>query len=298
MAMDQETRSTMAALRALQKTQHLSILTLTESIGPVPSANPNASIDTVRTSDVSTDTPTQTVTPAMLEADLAHYMELFSKLRFSYLEQVTKEKFLRAILGDPPLLVEAQDNIELEAQLVEAKAQLKEQKIESARLVSQIETRARELTLRHEIILEQTNQLSTLPAATSALHASIADLRLQIDPDTTSAATGGGGGPEDNLPLPATLSLLSAEEARLAHLDHQISTLQTTLLPRKTRELERLETELRPLEAKRQASCAAAREAQRRKDAAAGGVADELEERGRWWRGVEAGVRGMLGVKS
>ncbi len=44
--------------------------------------------------------------------------ELFSKLRFSYLEQVTKEKFIRAIVGDPPLVVEHQENVELEASLL------------------------------------------------------------------------------------------------------------------------------------------------------------------------------------
>lgn len=74
--------------------------------------------------------------------------ELFSKLRFSYLEQVTKEKFLRSIVGDPPLIVEPAENSELETQLADIKAVLKEQKSAVAKLVVELETRGRDLALR------------------------------------------------------------------------------------------------------------------------------------------------------
>jgi hypothetical protein len=74
--------------------------------------------------------------------------ELFSKLRFSYLEQVTKEKFLRAIVGDPPQIVEHQDNVELEAKLVDVKAELKAQKTEVSGMVEELEARGRDLSRR------------------------------------------------------------------------------------------------------------------------------------------------------
>ncbi|KAK1761679.1 hypothetical protein QBC33DRAFT_605009 [Phialemonium atrogriseum] len=54
-------------------------------------------------------------TPVSLEADLAHYRELFAKLRFSYVEQMTKEKFIRAVVGDPPMIVAPHENAALEA---------------------------------------------------------------------------------------------------------------------------------------------------------------------------------------
>ena len=73
---------------------------------------------------------------------------MFSKLRFSYLEQVTKEKFLRAIVGDPPLIVEHQENVELEAQLAEVKADLKAQKTDVAGMVEALEAQGRELSRR------------------------------------------------------------------------------------------------------------------------------------------------------
>lgn len=74
--------------------------------------------------------------------------ELFSKLRFSYLEQVTKEKFLRSIVGDPPLIVEPAENAELEAQLKDVKAVLKEQKVGVGRMVAELEARGRDLCRR------------------------------------------------------------------------------------------------------------------------------------------------------
>jgi hypothetical protein len=43
-------------------------------------------------------------------------------------------------------------------------------------------------------------------------------------------------------------------------------------------------------------SLAGAREAKRRKEEASGGVGDDMEERGRWWRGVEAGLRELLDI--
>ena len=72
--------------------------------------------------------------------------ELFSKLRFSYLEQVTKEKFLKAIVGEPPQIVDHQENIELETQLAEVKAVLKAQKEDVANMVQALDEEGRELS--------------------------------------------------------------------------------------------------------------------------------------------------------
>ena len=60
--------------------------------------------------------------------------------------------------------------------------------------------------------------------------------------------------------------------------------------------MDRLQAELVPLEAKRQNSAAAAKEARRRKEAVLGGVQDDLEERGRWWRGSETLLKQMLEI--
>ncbi|MCJ1366078.1 hypothetical protein MMC16_005203 [Acarospora aff. strigata] len=241
-----------------------------------------------RSSDVSAD-PIETPSPASLEADLGHYKELFSKLRFSYLEQVTKEKFLRAIVGDPPLIVDYQENVELEQQLVKTKVELKTQKEEVRLLVAALESRGRELSRRHETIQLQTSQLESLPSDIANLETTLQVLRETLSPSTTDESL--------NLPLPATLSLLSERNTELAELNAQLKTLEHAL-PRKTRELERLESELKPLEFQKQGVTSAAKDARRRKEEALNGQGDDLEARGRWWRGVEAGLRGMLEVES
>jgi len=213
---------------------------------------------------------------------------LFSKLRFSYLEQVTKEKFIRAIVGDPPLVVEHQENVELEETLADSKAALKAQKIEVAELVADLEQKGRELCTRYQTIQLQTTQLRELPEKIEGLQIRIDELKASQQP---------GSSPTLNMPLEKTLTLVEERERERAELDRQLEQLQV-MVPRKTRELERLNAELQPLEAKRLGSTSSAKEAKRRKEEALGGVGDDLEERGRWWRGVETGLKGMLGVES
>ncbi|KAI9703300.1 MAG: hypothetical protein M1836_007866 [Candelina mexicana] len=280
--MEQESTDVQLALSRLQQPQELSIIKLSE-----PLLAELASGEGKRQSDVSADAY-ENATPSSLEADLLHYKELFSKLRFSYLEQVTKEKFLRAIVGDPPLMVEHQENVELEAQLAEVKASLKAQKVEVADMVAELERSGRDLTRRYQKIQLQTAQLESLPEQISDLQATITELQNSQAPVSTN--------PSLSMSLPATLSLLRTREEELAHLNHQLATLQSTL-PRKTRELDRLEAELKPLEVQKLGSTAAAKEARRRKEDGMGGVGDDLEERGRWWRGVEGGLKAALGVE-
>lgn len=78
--------------------------------------------------------------------------ELFSKLRFSYVEQVTKEKFLRAIVGDPPLVVGHNENVELEGQLAEVKAELKSRKEEVRIIIEDMEKMGRDLASREFLL--------------------------------------------------------------------------------------------------------------------------------------------------
>ncbi|PLB52439.1 hypothetical protein P170DRAFT_434201 [Aspergillus steynii IBT 23096] len=235
-----------------------------------------------RNSDVSTlDNPT----PASLEADLTHYKELFSKLRFSYVEQVTKEKFLRAIVGDPPLVVGHNENVELETQSAEVKAELRAHKEEVRVLTEEMEKKGRDLSRRYKNVQLQMAQLSTLPESIENLESTIAGLRAKqvANMDLSSS---------QNLPLPATLSLLSEREAELAALDRQLAAVQNAL-PRKTREAETIERELSVLEKRKSEAVVQAREAKRKKQE---GESDGLEEMGRWYRSAEEVLKGLVGV--
>jgi hypothetical protein len=64
---------------------------------------------------------------------------------------VTKEKFLRAIVGDPPLVVGHNENVELETQLADVKAELKSRKEEARLMIEEMETMGRELARRESL---------------------------------------------------------------------------------------------------------------------------------------------------
>ncbi|KAB2580404.1 hypothetical protein DBV05_g905 [Lasiodiplodia theobromae] len=269
-------------LKSLQKSQDIKIIELSNDVRPQPAKNGD------KRNSAASEMSADDATPASLQADLVHYKELFSKLRFSYVEQVTKEKYLTAITVDPPQFVEPSENVELERELVEVKASLKAQKVEVAEILAELERRGRDLSKRYESIQLRTAQLEALPIDIANLESTIAELQGTQAPHPTN--------PSLSLPLPETMSVLAAKEAELAALDKQLSSLESTV-PRKTRELERLEAELKPLEEKKRNTVQAAREAQRRREAGQAGMGDDLEERGRWLTAVEQGLKGMLEVE-
>jgi chromosome segregation ATPase len=270
-------------LESLQANYEVSIIKLSEPISNSVSQDARQ-----RNSDAS-NASFEAPTPASLDADLAHYKELFAKLRFSYVEQVTKEKFIRAIVGDPPLIVTLQENLDLEKENAAGKSELKALKLEVADMVAELERRGRELSQRYETIQLQTMQLRELPEKISDLEAQVEDLKAAQDAP--------GSDPSLNLPLTKTRELVTKRRREEQELARELEALHSKV-PRKKKEAERLQAELQPLEAKRQNSMAAAREAQRRKEASLGGVADDLEQRARWWRASEGVLKQVLDLKS
>ncbi|PYH94103.1 hypothetical protein BO71DRAFT_326147 [Aspergillus ellipticus CBS 707.79] len=262
------------------KTQ-LNILRISEPIFAPDAGSQNSSPSKRRSDASNLDNPT----PASLEADLTHYKELFSKLRFSYVEQVTKEKFLRAIVGDPPLVVGHNENVEMETQLAEVKAELRARKEEVRAMVEEMEKTGRDLANRYKNVQLQMTQLSSLPESIENLESTIAELREKQGIDSDKASS-------QNLPLPATLSLLSEREAELAALDRQLAAVQNTL-PRKTREAEAVDRELSVLERRKTEAVAQAQEVQRKKEE---GESDGLVEMGKWYRSVQEALNNLVDV--
>ncbi|CVK90776.1 uncharacterized protein FMAN_09018 [Fusarium mangiferae] len=272
------------ALNKLQSSQEISIIRLSE---PISSSRPQDARQ--RTSDASNsafDAPT----PAGLTADLEHYKELFAKLRFSYVQQVTKEKFIRAIVGDPPMIVTMEENLELEKENAVTKKQLKELKTEVADMVADLERRGIELSQKYESVQLETAKLREMPTK-------IQDLEMRIEQLRTELETPDGSAPSMNLPLAKTQDLVNQRKLEQQELARELESLQAKV-PRKRKEAERLRIELQPLENKRQNSATAAREARRRKEAALGGAADDLEERARWWRASEGVLTQVLDIKN
>ncbi|TKA80043.1 hypothetical protein B0A55_01767 [Friedmanniomyces simplex] len=270
-----------AALAELQNVHQLTILDLA-----YPILNPSSPSAPKRTSDASDASNQANLTPALLVADLAHYRDLFSKLRFSYVEQVTKERFLRAITSDPPEFVDGTANAELGERLKVDKAALKEKKREVRVLIGELEEQGRSLAGRYENIQLHTTQLEALPAEIAHLQETISTLQPQQEPTSSNPAL--------SLPLQPTLDLLADREQQLYDIDHQIMLLEAAM-PAKRKEVENLQDELAPLQMRKMKAVQEAQEARRRRQDGAG-IGDELEERGRWLMGVEAGLRGMLEV--
>ncbi|EMC98403.1 hypothetical protein BAUCODRAFT_66438 [Baudoinia panamericana UAMH 10762] len=265
----------------LRQPQHLTILSLAE-----PILNPPSPLQK-RASDASDTSNLAHPRPALLAADLSHYRDLFSKLRFSYVEQVTKERFLKAITSNPPEFVDGGENAELEGKLRGDKAALKERKEEVRVLIGELEEQGRSLAQRYEFIQLQNEQLESLPQEIERLETTISALR--------SAQTGATGRPSLNLPLRPTLELLEEREQQLSDLDAQIAALQASISTRRE-EVEQLEDGLAPLQMRKTKAVQEAQDARKRRAIGAGGIGDDLEERGRWLRSVDAGLRTMLEV--
>lgn len=139
----------------------------------------------------------------------------------------------------------------------------------------------------YETISLQTTLLASLPSQIDYLQFTIESLRPLTNPLSLSTSS------NLSLPLHATTSLLSERVNELTQLNQQLKTLQQAI-PRKTRELEKVENELKVLEVQRDGVLMAAREAVKRKEE--GGWGDGLEGRGRWLKGAEAGLREILEV--
>lgn len=223
-----------------------------------------------------------TSNPSLLAADLTHYRDLFSKLRFSYVESVTKERFLRALTSSPPEFASHGDNAALEEELKIAKAGLKEKKVEVEGLIGELEKESRTLVARWDGVREARVRLQDLPAEIDGLRERIEELQ--------AAQPSASDDPQLAMPLQPTQELLAEREAQLAAIDREIESLERAV-PAKKAALARLQEELQPLQVRKMGAVQAVKEAKR-----ARGQNGEDEVMGRWLRGVEGGLRGMLEV--
>ncbi|KAI5364487.1 putative kinetochore protein Sos7 [Septoria linicola] len=268
-----------SALEQLRKPQKLSILHLSEPLITNTADKDSQSQQNTSYTQLGTS-------PSSLSTDLVHYRELFSKLRFSYVEQVTKERFLRAVVAAQPEFVSAEENAELEERLKTDKDDLKAKKEEVRGLIDELEAQARSLAQRYEHIQLRTAQLESLPSEITELESTIQRLQDAQEPKSEDA--------EMSLPLNPTLDLLRQREQEAQTMDLEIARLQAAL-PAKKAEVQRMQDELAPIQMRKIKAVEEAQEARKRREGGGGG-ADELEEKGRWLRGVETTMKAMLEV--
>ena len=154
-------------------------------------------------------------------------------------------------------------------------------------MVAELERQGRALSRRYQNIQSETEQLQSLPTEITNLNTTVASLKAAQTPESSN--------PSLSLPLPATLTLLSEREAELEKLNLQLAAIESTAA-KKMRDLGRLEDDLKPLEVQKANVARAAKDARRSKAEGMSGAGDELEQRGRWLRGVETTMKSLLEV--
>jgi NAD-specific glutamate dehydrogenase len=308
--------ATLSSLRSQQAQHPLSILALAEPItASQAQAQSQSDVNLLtsnaqpqpRPSDASSSHNASELeggggqlTPSSLSADLAHYKDLFAKLRFSYLEQVTKEKYLRSIVGDPPLVVTHDDNLELEARLAVMKQELKAKKEGVEVLVRDMEAQAQDLAGVYEDVQRGMGVLESVPVEVDRLREQVEALRREVAEKRAGTSTmteeqrRERDDPRMNISLEATRQALAEQTSHTKEIEGQIAALQREL-PGKMERMEAVDRELAELDRRRNESARLAGEERKRKEM---GGRDEVEELARWYRSQEVVFRGLgLGVE-
>ncbi|KTW26357.1 hypothetical protein T552_02840 [Pneumocystis carinii B80] len=184
----------------------------------------------------------------MVESDLKYFKELFSKLKFSYIEQETKERYLRAILDDPILVVENKDNLELEKKNMELKSLLKNTKESLNETCQNLEQTISKVCNEYEIMIQQALEASDMLKEIEKMEAEIEELK-----DNEQNA-------EQNLPLKDSLSLLTSQTAKSIKLKKDIKNYQA-IYENKKKQLEEVVEETKKSEKEKQSCEAFAKEA-------------------------------------
>jgi hypothetical protein len=212
-------------------------------------------------------------TPTSLVVDLDHYKELFSKLRFSYVEQVTKEKFIRFIVGDPPLIISPHENSELESHNESAKEALNSIKVEVDTCVVSLERLCVELSKTYPLTQSQIARFQNLPTLILALKQRITETKSRLCVTGNDARLA--------LPLLQTADIVNQDRRRILDLDRGLEQLVARAACR-DKDVARMEAELHALDVRKKTSAATAVEERDKKDSI--GQFVELEAHARWWK--------------
>lgn len=223
-------------------------------------------------------------TPTDLTAELTHYKDLFSKLRFSYTEQVTKERFLRSVASDPPELVSASDLALLEAKLVEDKAALKGKKGEVAALLQSLRGRSEGVAGRVNLLEKREGRMGEVRGEFEALEARRGELM--------GLRRGQSEDSRLNMGLEQTRGCLEERVEEAEVLSSRVEEVQREVERRRT-DVERLRREMEGMEERKREAVREAMDMRRRRGSGVDEGMDEVEAKGRWARANEGVLRAL-----
>lgn len=88
--------------------------------------------------------------PTLINDEISYQKESFSKLKFQYLEQETKEKYLRSLFDSPPLSVDQEDINNMKNENINSKQKLKALKVTMEKKMNDIQELSRETVQLNE----------------------------------------------------------------------------------------------------------------------------------------------------
>ncbi|KAF5095228.1 hypothetical protein D0Z00_003229 [Geotrichum galactomycetum] len=117
--------------------------------------------------------------PTQIDGAITHQHEQFKNLKLAYLEQETKEKFVRAVVWDPPLVVEASDMTEVETSNRAKKQQLRALKTACAEMEEETVVRARDVVAEHASLQHDAAEVMDLIMELRAMEREVAELETK-----------------------------------------------------------------------------------------------------------------------
>ncbi|CAN6674741.1 hypothetical protein TRVA0_063S00298 [Trichomonascus vanleenenianus] len=232
--------------------------------------------------------------PTLIPQELQKHIEQFNKLKVAYLEQETKEKFLRDIITDPPVLVEQENVQQIEHENRLKKGSLKERKSQVAELQHQLDSLGREACAEYSFLKEKvddakrmTREMDQMEAEIEALTQQQKELELPEYDD-----------PDMSLPVVELNSLAGEYEKQAAEIAKTLSDLVQNAIPGTTAEMEQLEKEVQSLQKEKEVAEAQAKELVRIREIELKAGQRDNEATASWYRAMIAVVQKALRVEN
>ncbi|KAG0349265.1 hypothetical protein BG004_000045 [Podila humilis] len=129
-----------------------------------------------------------------MQGDLEYYKDLFEKYTFSYIEQYTKEKFLRELMEDPPPEITLASNKELEAKNFANKKLLEEKSLIIDKLNRELEATIKTVCKEHQQLEKDVVGVTKMLREMQDMEVEIAALKSVEDKFSVSDAPSGERG--------------------------------------------------------------------------------------------------------
>ncbi|ORY33785.1 hypothetical protein BCR39DRAFT_519226 [Naematelia encephala] len=218
--------------------------------------------------------------PVLVREEMAAQKEYFRRLKFNYLEQEAKRKFLVSITGDEPQGVQPGENEEREMINREKKARLKAAKAELDSMRSEAIDLATANATKHAALAGEL-------AEAQAIQKQVRDMELEL------ARIKATHPPEERMTTARAYDTLDSQTEEMQKLTEAISTTATRADTAREQVAKGLK-EVKRLEREREREEARAKEVREGREAGD----TRVDELCRWLTSSMAMYRGLLGIKS